>query len=464
MNNRVMPSSLSFSFGRLLPCVLALVLTAGVPILARAQSSAEAPKKELSDKVTESIQDLTKLFEAQNWDAILTQVNKLLADAKPETFDTAYLSQLKVQALLNKQDYKGAIPPLETALTLSEKYGFFESRGNLELLWLLAQIYAQEAGQAKDPDSQRTYYAKAYSTVKRWLDLTPKSNPEAQFFAASILYNQAIQDGKTDKTLLEQAQAEAEKGLLLAIKPKENFYTLLAVIAQQLGDNPKAAEYLELLVRDYPTNKGYWTQLLGTYLIQEDKAFVRAINTIERAQQLGILNDKKDNFTLVALHLNAQQYPQAADLFEKGLRDGTLESEQKNWELLASSYQQMRKELKAVETLKEATKLFPKAGALDLQIGNIYYTLDKFDDALKFMKSAVTKSLEKAQQLQAYSYIAFLSLELKKLDEAKAAAEKALELDPNSKNTKDLLAAVNRDIEDRDLQLKASQTRINAPR
>ena len=435
--------------------LLAMIMVGSVPFCAFGQDSASAPKKELSEKVHQAVQNMQKLQNESKWDELLTQIDSLLSAAVPESFDTAYLSQMKVQALLGKQDYARAIPPLEVAINLSERYGFFGEKANLELIWLLSQLYGQEASLDKTPEGQRAKFAKAYTTLRRWLDQTPTPNPDAQYFAASILYNQALYDGKVDKDLLLQAKTEAEKGLLMTAKPKEQFYALLMAISQQLGDYPKSADYLELLVKDYPKNKSYWQQLLNAYLIQEDKGYVKAIVTIERAQKLGLMTEKRDNFTLVGLHLNAQQYSLAADLFETGLRNGTLDSEQKNWELLATCYQQLRKEDKAIATLKEATKIFPKAAALDMQIGNLYYITDKYEDALTYMKSAVSKGLEKSQQLQAYSYIAYLALDLKKLDDAKMAAEKALELDPNSKGAKDLLKAVNESIEEREKETAA---------
>jgi tetratricopeptide (TPR) repeat protein len=132
------------------------------------------------------------------------------------------------------------------------------------------------------------------------------------------------------------------------------------------------------------------------------------------------------------------------------LRNGSLESEQKIWEMLASCYQQLRKDDKAITTFLEAIKLFPTSGMLDLQVGNLYYMNNNFQQALNFMKSAVEKGLEKNQQLQAYSYIAYLGLDLKRLEDAKYAAEKAVELDPRSSGAKELLRAVNEAIQERD--------------
>jgi tetratricopeptide (TPR) repeat protein len=439
-------------------CLAACVALASTS-LAIAQEAPEAPKKELSEKVSQAIEGLSKLQnEGNRWDELIAQVDALLATVQPISFDTAFLSQFKVQALLAKADYKNSIPPLETALNLSQKYGFFGDK-DLELLWLLAQLYGQEASSETNPESQRAKYAKAYSTLRRWLDLTPKPNADAQYFAASILYNQATNNPKeVDKALMQQALAEANKGLLLSLKPKQEFYMLLMTIHQQLGEYGRSAEYLELLVRDYPKNKSYWQYLLNAYLYLEEKGFTRAILTIQRAQSQGQLMEKRDNFILVSLHVNAQQFSHAVDLLETGLRNGSLESDQKNWEMLASCYQQLRKDDKAISTFKEAIKLFPKVGTMDLQVGNLYYMNNKFSEALTYMKSAVQKGLERSQQLQAYSYIAYLGLDLKKLEDAKMAAEKAVELDPNSSGAKDLLRAVNEAIEERDAQLKAPVT------
>jgi tetratricopeptide (TPR) repeat protein len=444
-----MCSAASFSRISLALCFL---MAGFLPLIAQ---QPDPTKKELSDKVTQVIPALSKMQDENKWDEVLAQVDALLAAAQPVSFDTAFLSQLKVQALIAKSDYRSAIAPLETALALSQQYGYFGDK-DLELLWLLAQLYGQEAAAEKDPTKQNETYGKAYATVRKWLDLSPKSNPDAQYFAASVLFNQATFNAKEiDKTLIQKALVEAEKGLLLSAKPKQEFYVLLMAMYQQLGEYSKSAEYLELLVQQYPKNKSYWQYLLNSYLYMEKAGYTRAILTIQRAQSHGHLLEKRDNYLLVSLHINAQRYSNAADLLESGLRDGSLESEQKIWEMLASCYQQLRKDDKAISTFLEAIKLFPASGSLDLQVGNLYYMNNSFQEALAFMKSAVQKGLDRNQQLQAYSYIAYLGLDLKKLDDAKMAAEKAVELDPRSSGAKELLRAVNEAIQERDAALKA---------
>jgi tetratricopeptide (TPR) repeat protein len=133
---------------------------------------------------------------------------------------------------------------------------------------------------------------------------------------------------------------------------------------------------------------------------------------------------------------------------EKGLRNGTIDPEQKNWELLAASYQQMDKDSRAIDTFLEAIRLFPKSSNLELQVGQIYYNTDKLDDAFKHLQAAVNKGLEKpGQTLMLLSYI---SLTNKRLDEALGFAEKAVKADPKSKDAQNTLKVIQDSITERD--------------
>jgi tetratricopeptide (TPR) repeat protein len=435
-----------FSSARLraLAAALALSVSFGAALPAYGE---DAPKRELSDKVSEGLGNIRTLTDQKKWDEALAQIESLIGQSNPESYDRAILSQIKAQVLLSQNKYSEAIPPLEQALKLSDAHGFFEEKTANDLVNYLAQLYYQEAVTIKNPEVQKASLGKALSYIRRFLSSNKKPSPDIQLFAASVLYNQAVLDpNKVDITAVKEAQAEAEKGLLLSIKPRDQFYIILLATLQQQGETARSAELLELLVKQYPNNTNYWQQLANTYLnLQQD---VRALLTLERAQKVGILKSNKDNFTLVGIYFNLQQYDRASALLEKGLQDGTIDSEQKNWELLAASYQQQKKDDKAIEVLKEAAKRFPKAGSLDLQIGQIYYGRDKIDEAYSYLKSAVTKQLEKPAQ--AYVFLAYLAMEQKKFDEALPAITKALELDPNSKDAKRLEGAIKDSIKERE--------------
>jgi len=114
-------------------------------------------------------------------------------------------------------------------------------------------------------------------------------------------------------------------------------------------------------------------------------------------------------------------------LLYAGLKNGGVESTQKNWELLAYSYQQINRENQAVEVLLEATKLYPESGQLEFQIAQIYYSLERSNDAYRHFKLAVAKG-NLDRPLAVYSFLAYLCYELGKLEEALGVINDALKL------------------------------------
>ena len=138
------------------------------------------------------------------------------------------------------------------------------------------------------------------------------------------------------------------------------------------------------------------------------------------------MNTPKDQFNLIGIYFNIQQYEKATELLEAGLKNGTVENTEKNWELLAYSFQQIRREFKAIEALKEATRLFPENGQLHYQLAQLYYGLNKNQDALRHLRlSAERGGGDKPPQT--YLFLAYVAYELKDYDEAKRAVELAAE-------------------------------------
>jgi len=430
-----------------------------------AQSTESPP--ELSEHIRDGINPLATLVDAKKWDDALASIDGLLAKVDAKSYDRAFLNGLKAQILGSKEQYNAAIEPLATMLKLADDLKLFRfpralPMNEAETLSNLASLIVQDASMSKDVDYQRAAYARAGGYVHRLLD-GKKPTLEAQTLLARILYSEATLDSsKIDLTLMKQAADEAEKALYLVIKPKEDSYTLLLAALQQLGDNNRCSELLELLVKKFPNNKGYWPMLFNTYIALQgsgsetgngDRSYdLSAVVALERAQAAGQMTTNKDNYMLAGLYYNIQQYAFAADLLEKGLHNGKIDSEQKNWELLAACYQQMEREQRAIEVFIEAIKLFPKSSNLELQVGQIYYNNDKHAEAEKHFRAAVSKGLPNPSQTLVL--ISYLALEGKRLDDALAAAEKAVHADPKSSEAQNILKVVKTSIAEREIFLK----------
>lgn len=426
-------------------CVGALAFA---PAIVRAAT--EEPH-ELEESTSTELDKLRPLIDAKNWGAAIDLIRGIQAKVGPDSYDNAFVSNILAKLFLQKGDYTKVVEPWETVLRLQETHHYLDDKDIQDILYFLAQIYGQEASNSKVPAVIQQNYSKAAELLKRWMANTkkpPTSNErqDAEIFYSSVLYNLAVANGEVNKPMLKQAEEEIQKGLRMTPRPKEGFYQLLLAISQQENNYPRLAELLEILVKQFPQKKDYWSQLENIYLNlaqQEAKNEtlareynIRAIYTIERAQQLGFLKTPKDNYTLVGIYFNIGQFGRATELLHAGLRDGSIESEQKNWELLAYSYQQVDKPYEAIDVLTEGAKHFPRSGQLDYQAAQVYYSLNKAAEAYKALMVATTKGhLEKPASV--YGFVGYVAWELGKLEEALEAVNKALSL-PDSKKDEQL--------------------------
>ncbi len=449
-----------------LAAVAALTLSVALP----SGRAAEENPPSLSDSTGEALGKLKPLVDAKNWDAALALLNGLLPTVEAGSYDQAIILDTKSKILLQKSDYSGALEPMEKALELSDAHHYFAPKATLDMIYFLAQLYYQEGGATGvSKEVQTADFEKSANYLQRWLKQSPKPSEDVAVFYASILYNQAVAANpeKPDPTLVKRAQVETEKALHLTLHPKESLYVLLLATLQQEGNFTSAADVLEFLVSKYPNNKTYWQQLMGLYLNlasthEKDERLVRkydirAILAIERAQAHGFMKTPKDNYNLVTIYYNIGQFGRATDLLYAGLKDGSIESDIKNWELLAYSYQQIDQGFKAIEALKEAQKdpRFANNGQIDYQIGQIYSELDKSNDAYAEYQLAVSKpGLEKPYSV--YMFLAYSAFELQKFDDALAAVSKAATY-PESKRDKQLgrlKGAIEEAIKERDAMLQ----------
>lgn len=408
----------------------ARILAAGAALVLAVGLMAQATPREysVSDSTSEFLQNAYKTaIEAKNYDGALAGINAQIAKiTDPTSFDMAVLLQSKAQTLLQKSAFAESIEPLEKALALSDTKTptYFDERVTQEFLYFLAQLYFQEAAQSKNPAVITNGYAKAEQFMSRWVANNKKPNPDVMLFYASLLYNRATQNAENpDTAAIKKALDVVDQALRMSSRPKDNLYVLKLVCLQHMNRNAEATELLELLVKTKPDNRNYWQQLAALYLGQGQD--IRAILAFERAQSHGFMNTPKDHFNLVGIHFNIGQYERAAELLDKGLHNGSIDNEEKNWELLAYSYQQLNRDFKAIDTLKEATKVFPKSGQLEYLIAQAYYSMEKFAEALPHLEASVQKGGGNKPH-QTYLFLAFIAYELKKFDVALAAAERAI--------------------------------------
>jgi tetratricopeptide (TPR) repeat protein len=435
-----------------------VLLTAGILLVFAASGRAEqTPERnyQLTDDASEVLSKSKPLLEAKNYDEVIRLIDAQLAKtADQNSYDYAILTEYKAQAYLLKGDYTDALVPMVRGLEISDAHTptYSDERTTRDLSYFIAQIYFQEGAATKSGKVNVDYLMKAEKYMERWIKLVKTPTPEGLLFYASLLYTHAMLDSEhPDKALLQRTLDITEQGLHMSAHPREEFYRLKLGCLLASTRNEEAAEILEILLAQKPDNKTYWQQLASIYLTT--KQDVRAITAIERAQAHGFMNSPKENYTLVGIHFNLQQYGVAAELLDKGLHNGSIEDDEKNWLLLASAYQQMHRDFKAIDTLVEATKHFPKSGQLEYLIAQNYYALDKQPEALKHIQLCVDKGGGN-KPAQAYLFLAYIAFELKKLDVALEATNHAMTFGESSDRAGRMKKAIEAAIAEREEKKK----------
>ena len=457
-----MPSPFPTLSRRLLGLVASLALVA---TLAAEQTQRDYNPSDVAAEAFPKFKEAMDAKPTPNFAAALAVLNGLQAKVAADSYDAALIHQYKLQIYLQQGDFTKAIEPMEKSLALSESHSptYFDERVTRELYFFLVQLYFQEgAAQTKNLTLAAAYYDKADKAMTQWLKITPQTTAEAQLIYAQLLFQRAMLNATNpDQALLKRAIEQVDIGLKLSIQPKDTFYLLKLVALNQLDRYAESTELLETMVKLKPDSSTYWSQLAAMYLTMAAKSEetkdsqkareynIRAILSIERAQNNGFMKTHKDNYNLIGIYFNIGQYEQAAELLETGLKSGDIENDPKNWELLALSYQQLQRPLKGIEALKDGTKAFPKSGQLEYLISTAYTAIEKPEEALKHIQMAITKG-NLTKPYQAYLSLAYIAYSLQKYEIGLEATLKTTKFPEGLKDGQNMVDALRALIKDRE--------------
>jgi hypothetical protein len=442
--------------------------------------AAQQPQQQEPPQLTEFANDqvnehLRPALDAKDWTKALAVIDTVLAKVPADSYDAALMSQIRAQTCLQKSDFRGALAGLERCLEINDRHSYFAEKAILETIYNIAQLNYQEGATVKDPKLQTEHFAKTLVAIERWLKTTdPQSYTQDNIqFISSVYFTlgQGIEVDsvqKTDVPMLEKALAWIDRGLTSAIHPRDVFYQLKISALFQLNRLEEGYDILELRLKEKPDNKSYWQQLAFTYIQLANTASekhddpaayrynVRAILTFDRAQKLGFLNSQKDNFNLVGIYFAVNQYNRACELLDTGLRTGAIEPTLQNWQLLAYSYQEQHQEMKAIQSLQEATKVFPHSGPLEYQIAQIYSGINMTKEALEHIKLCVANGGTEKPHV-GWLFYAWLAYDLKNYGDAMKAALEAAKYPEAAKEAARMQEAIKASLQDRDNRLNALQ-------
>lgn len=267
-------------------------------------------------------------------------------------------------------------------------------------LYTLATLYVQEER-----------YEEGLEKLNRWFEIAENPGPTAYILKAQIYYSMG-EYANGIQPVVDALRIAADRGT----PPEEGWYQLLNVFYFETENFPKVIETLTILVENWPKAE-YMIQLAAVYGQEGDD--LRQLALFQAAYEGGWLERGTDIVTLAQMLLQAQIPHEAALILEKGLEDGTIESNQSNWRLFAQALQLAQEDEAALPALARASSLADD-GDLDHRLAQSYVNLARWEECAEAARDAIRRGgLSRPDQVNLL--LGNCLVELKEYSEAREA-------------------------------------------
>lgn len=222
-------------------------------------------------------------------------------------------------------------------------------------------------------------FEKGIEALKKYYRVTDEIK-DTTFALEANAYAQLEQPAKAIPVL--------KKAISLSDKPKETWHYLLYSLHMQLSQFQEAAVVLKTLIEINPNKKDYWNRLSGVYFNLKKDAESLAVLVV--AKENGLVETEKDKLHLFKMYTFLDIPFEAGKVLEKGLKDGSIESNFKHWDDLGKTWYSAAEMDRSLAAYQEASKLATD-GKVDFQLAYIYFDREDWTSA----KNSLTKALEK---------------------------------------------------------------------
>ncbi len=329
--------------------------------------------------------------------AALAILAELAQRPKNNEYEKVLLNQYSGYAYLAQENYTKAIESFNKVIALVPN---LPVATEAQTLLMIGQLYSQQENPKK-----------ALETLLKWTNYVDSLRPEQSYMFAALYYQ--LEDNKNALLNINEAIKNQEA---LGKVPSESWYQMQLGLYFDKEQYKEGLPILEKLIKYYSSPR-YWKQLSQVYrVIGRDK---ESLSALEACYLQGGLEKEKDLINLAYLFLDAEVPFKAAKVIKKGIYDSkVIEPTAKNLKLLADSY---RLAQNSKESLVEYEKAAAKStdGELIIGLAGAYLANDKFADASKWGKEALSKGRSSIKRVdQANFVVAQAELEMKHYDEA----------------------------------------------
>jgi tetratricopeptide (TPR) repeat protein len=311
---------------------------------------------------------LNSVFEEvgeENYDVAFEQLLKMNERAKGD-YLKAILAQALAQVEWARANYDSALGYFETAVELDA----LPDLTHFSLMYQIAQLYYM-----------KERYDEALEKLALWMCKVP---PE-KIVAESFVLKASIYAQKED---WKNAVEAIDTAISMSDEPKESWYQLKLAAHFEREEFPKAAQTLEIMIQSWPEKIVYWTQLSQIYykLKMDDKA----LSVMALAYRRDMLRKQADIMYLSSMYSNNNVPFKAAGVLQKGIEDGFVESNRRNWTMVADAWY-------AAEEMENALVAYEKAGKasddgeIDLRRAYILVDMERWNEASEAINAALEK-------------------------------------------------------------------------
>jgi len=281
-------------------------------------------------------------------------------------YEKAVLAQALAQVEWARSNYDSALANFEKAVRLDA----LPDLAHFSLMYQIAQLYYMQ-----------DRFDEALDKLALWMCRVP----EQKITASAYYLKAAIHTSKSD---WKNVVAAIDKAISMSDEPGEAWYQLKLGGHFELEQFPKVAQTLEIMIGHWPDKKSYWVQLSQVYY--KLKMSDEALSVLSLAYRRGMLDMQTEIMYLSSLYSNNDVPLKAAEVLQKGLEDGVVESSRQHWTMVADAWFVAGEMEKALAAYEKAGKVSAD-GEVDLRRAYILVDMERWSEASAAIKAALDK-------------------------------------------------------------------------
>ena len=362
----------------------------------------------MSERVYQRLSDAQECAEAEDMECAMETLERVRNMNGLNSYEVAQMWNFYAFIYFGQDNYPEAMRAYEMVLQQEELPLGMETATR----YTLCQLYFQEER-----------YQESVDMLDTWFLIAQTPGPEAYVLKAQIYYS--LEDYRAG---IEPINRALEVAVEQNKELQENWYRLLNVFYYELEDYPNVIQVLRTIIDSWPKEE-YFTQLSAIYGQEGNNE--AQLGLYEAAYEAGWLDQGNEQVQLSQLLLQADAPIKAAHILELGLEDGTIESTEDNYRILAQAWQLSQEDEKAIDPLSRAAAL-TDTGELDLRLAQSYQNLLRWEDCVDSGREAIDKG-ELRREDQAYMILGACLFEQEEYSAARTAFNTASE-DSRSRN------------------------------